>query len=47
MQKRRERIEKWRLERKMQEMAQVKSDLGNRSYCLKVTQIVLHYYDFM
>jgi hypothetical protein len=29
MQKRRERIEKWRLERKMQEIAQVKSDLGN------------------
>ncbi|XP_045034713.1 probable ATP-dependent RNA helicase DDX46 [Daphnia magna] len=30
MQKRRERIEKWRLERKMQEMAQVKSDLANQ-----------------
>ncbi|XP_046639989.1 probable ATP-dependent RNA helicase DDX46 [Daphnia pulicaria] len=30
MQKRRERIEKWRLERKMQEIAQVKSDLANQ-----------------
>jgi len=28
MQKRRDRIEKWRLERKMQEIAQAKSDLG-------------------
>ena len=28
MQKRRERIEKWRHDRKMQEIAQAKSDLG-------------------
>ena len=29
MQKRRERIEKWRHDRKMQEIAQAKSDLGS------------------
>lgn len=41
MQKRRERIEKWRLERKMQEIAQVKSDLGNNLEIILKT--ILHF----
>ena len=36
MQKRRERIEKWRSDRKKQEVEQAKVDLGNFQLCFSI-----------